>query len=248
MKILPYKNLFIGITEALNNIFFNHKYADREIERTLKSNPKWGSRDRGFIAETVYDTVRWKRMIEASMGKEVSPENLWDFVGTWFVLNDEKLPYWDEFKKISQKEVLKRNHAATNRNFAVSASIPDWLDELGRSELGKQWEKEVEAMNIPAPTIIRTNTLKTDRKSLQKKLKEEGFETEVLSKYPDALEMAEKANIFRTEAFKNGLFEIQDAGSQLISPYLNVQPGMRVVDACAGAGGKTLHLSALMEN
>lgn len=248
MKILPYKNLFIGITEALNNIFFNHKYADREIERTLKSNPKWGSRDRGFIAETVYDTVRWKRMIEASMGKEVSPENLWDFVGTWFVLNDEKLPYWDEFKKISQKEVLKRNHAATNRNFAVSASIPDWLDELGRSELGKQWKKEVEAMNIPAPTIIRTNTLKTDRKSLQKKLKEEGFETEVLSKYPDALEMAEKANIFRTEAFKNGLFEIQDAGSQLISPYLNVQPGMRVVDACAGAGGKTLHLSALMEN
>ncbi|NLN33215.1 MAG: methyltransferase domain-containing protein [Flavobacteriaceae bacterium] len=248
MKILPYKNLFIGITETLNNIFFNHKYADREIERTLKSNPKWGSRDRGFIAETVYDTVRWKRMIEASMGKEVSPENLWEFVGTWFVLNDEKLPYWDEFKKISQKEVLKRNHAATDRNFAVSASIPDWLDELGRSGLGKQWEKEVEAMNIPAPTIIRTNTLKIDRKSLQKKLKEEGFETKVLSKYPDALEMAEKANIFRTEAFKNGLFEIQDAGSQLISPYLNVQPGMRVVDACAGAGGKTLHLSALMEN
>ena len=248
MKILPYKNLFIGITETLNNIFFNHKYADREIERTLKSNPKWGSRDRGFIAETVYDTVRWKRMIEASMGKEVSPENLWEFVGTWFVLNDEKLPYWDEFKKISQKEVLKRNHAATDRNFAVSASIPDWLDELGRSGLGKQWEKEVEAMNIPAPTIIRTNTLKIDRKSLQKKLKEEGFETKVLSKYPAALEMAEKANIFRTEAFKNGLFEIQDAGSQLISPYLNVQPVMRVVDACAGAGGKTLHHSALMEN
>src|SRR5690606_33616386 len=50
------------------------------------------------------------------------------------------------------------------------------------------------------------------------------------------------------EVFKNGWFEVQDAGSQLISPYLNVQPGMRVVDACAGAGGKTLHLSALMEN
>ena len=248
MKILPYKNLFIGITETLNNIFFNHKYADREIEKTLKSNPKWGSRDRGFIAETVYDTVRWKRMIEASMGKEVSPENLWEFVGTWFVLNDEKLPYWDEFKKISQKEALKRNHAATEKSFAITASIPDWLNELGKNELGKQWEKEVEAMNIPAPAVIRVNTSKTDRKLLQKKLKEEGFETEVLSKYPDALQLVEKANIFRADAFKNGLFEIQDAGSQLISPYLNVQPGMRVVDACAGAGGKTLHLSALMQN
>ncbi len=248
MRILPYKNLFIGITETLNNIFFEHKYADRELQKTLKSNPKWGSKDRAFIAETVYDTVRWKRMIEASMGKDVSPDNLWEFVGTWFSLNDEKLPYWDEFKKISQKEILKRNHAATGKSFAVRESIPDWLYELGTKELGKQWEKEIEVMNVPAPTLIRVNTLKTDRKTLQKKLKEEGFETEILSKYPDALQMAEKANIFRTEAFQSGFFEIQDAGSQLISPYLDVNQGMRVVDACAGAGGKTLHLAALMQN
>lgn len=248
MKILPYKNLFIGITETLNNIFFNHKYADRELEKMLKSNRKWGSKDRAFIAETVYDTVRWKRMIEASMGKEVSPDNLWEFVGTWFALNDEKLPYWDEFKKVNQKEILKKNHAATEKNFAVKASIPEWLNNLGTSELGKQWETEIDVMNVPSPAIIRVNTLKTDRKSLQRKLKEEGFETEVLSKYPDALEMAEKGNIFKTEAFQNGLFEVQDAGSQLISPYLNVSPGMRVVDACAGAGGKALHLAALTEN
>lgn len=249
MKILPYKNLFIGITDALNNIFFNQKYADREIERTLKSNPKWGGRDRAFIAETIYDVVRWKRMIEASMGKEVTPENLWEFVGTWFVLEDEKLPYWDEFKKVSQKEALKRNHAATSSSFAIASSIPDWLDELGESELGKGvWQREIEVMNLQAPTVLRTNTLKIDRKSLQKKLKEEGFKTEVLSKYPEALELEEKANIFRTQAFKDGLFEIQDAGSQLIAPYLNVESGMKVVDACAGAGGKTLHLSALMKN
>lgn len=248
MKILPYKNLFIGITETLNNIFFNHKYADREIERTLKSNRKWGSKDRAFIAETVYDTVRWKRMIEASMGKEVAPENLWEFVGTWFVLEEEKLPFWDEFKKVNAKEILKRNHSATDKNFAIRESIPDWLNDLGKKELGKQWEKEIEAMNIPAPTVIRVNTLKTDRKSLKNDLRQERIDTEVLSKYPDALQLVEKANIFRTDAFQNGLFEIQDAGSQMISPYLNIQPGMRIVDACAGAGGKTLHLSALMEN
>jgi 16S rRNA (cytosine967-C5)-methyltransferase len=248
MKLLPYKNLFIGITETLNNIFFNHKYADREIERTLKSNRKWGSKDRAFIAETVYDTVRWKRMIEASMGKEVAPENLWEFVGTWFVLEEEKLPFWDEFKKVNAKEILKRNHAATDKNFAIRESIPDWLNELGKKELGKQWEKEIEAMNIPAPTVIRVNTLKNDRKSLKNDLRQERVNTEVLSKYPDALQLVEKTNVFRTDAFQNGLFEIQDAGSQMISPYLNIQPGMRIVDACAGAGGKTLHLSALMEN
>jgi len=250
MKVLPYKNLFIGITETLNNIFFENKYADREIERTLKSNPKWGSKDRGFIAQTVYDTVRWKRMIEASMGKSVTPENLWEFVGTWFVLEDEKLPYWDEFKKLNSKEIFKRNHAATGNDFAIAQSIPDWLYELGLKEIGRnQWHQELEVLNQQADTVIRTNTLKTDRKSLQKILKEEqGIETEVLSKYPDALKLVVKTNVFRTDAFQNGLFEIQDAGSQLISPYLNIQPGMRVVDACAGAGGKTLHLSALMQN
>lgn len=249
MKILPYKNLFIGITETLHNIFFENKYADREIEKTLKSNRKWGSKDRAFIAETIYDTVRWKRMIEASMGKEVSPDNLWEFVGTWFVLEDEKLPFWDEFKKLNAKEILRRNHDATEKDFGVMQSVPDWMYQLGIKELGKnQWHQELEIMNQPADTIIRTNTLKTDRKTLQKLLKEEGFETEVLSKYPDALKMLQKANIFKTDAFKNGLFEIQDAGSQLIAPYLNVQPGMWIVDACAGAGGKTLHLSALTQN
>lgn len=249
MKILPYKNLFVGINEALENIFFNSRYADREIERILKSNPRWGSRDRGFIAETVYDCVRWKRMLEASMGKTVTAENLWEFVGTRFVLEDVKLPDWDEFKGISTKEVLKRNHSATNSNFAVRESIPDWLNELGLSELGeKKWQTEIEKMNLTAPTVIRVNTLKTNKKMLQKRLKEENIQTNILSKYPDALELAEKTNVFRTEAFKEGLFEIQDAGSQMIAPFLNVRPGMRIVDACAGAGGKTLHLSALVQN
>lgn len=249
MKILPYRNLFIGINDALNNIFFNQKYADREIERILKSNPKWGSKDRGFIAETVYDCVRWKRMIEASMGKTLAPDNLWDFVGTWFVLQGVKLPFWDEFKRVNQKDILKRNHAATDRNFAVRESIPDWLNELGEHQLGeKRWQTEIEKMNLPAPTIIRANLLKIDRKSLQRRLKEENIKTEVLSKYPDALELIEKSNIFKTTAFKEGLFEIQDAGSQMIAPFLDAKPGMRVVDVCAGAGGKTLHLAALMEN
>ncbi|MGB7500643.1 MAG: class I SAM-dependent methyltransferase, partial [Moheibacter sp.] len=249
MKILPYKNLFVGINEALENIFFNSRYADREIERILKSNPRWGSKDRGFIAETVYDCVRWKRMLEASMGKELNPENLWEFVGTRFVLEGVKLPDWDEFKGISTKEVLKRNHSATNGHFAVRESIPDWLNELGLSELGeKKWQTEIEKMNLTAPTVIRVNTLKTNKKSLQKSLKEEGIQTEALSKYPDALELVQKTNVFRTEAFKEGLFEIQDAGSQMIAPFLDVRPGMRIVDACAGAGGKTLHLSALVQN
>lgn len=249
MKILPHKNLFIGINDILCRIFFENKYTDSEIEKTLKANPRWGSKDRSFIAETVYDCVRWKRMIEASSGRPLNENNLWEFVGSWFVLNGEKLPHWEEFQKINLKEVLKRNHAVTDKNFAVRESIPDWMDEMGMDELGEKiWQREIEKMNNTLPTVIRVNSLKIDRKSLLKKLKETGVDAVALSKYPDALELVEKTNVLKTEAFKEGGFEIQDAGSQMIAPFLDVRPGMRVVDACAGAGGKTLHLSALMQN
>ena len=66
--------------------------------------------------------------------------------------------------------------------------------------------------------------------------------------YPDALVLQRRKNVFRTPLFKQGLFEVQDASSQMVAAALDVQPGMRVIDACAGAGGKSLHLAALMEN
>ena len=248
MKILPYKNLFVGITDTLEQIFFEGKYADKEVERTLKSNKQWGARDRAFIAETVYDLVRWKRLVEEAMSRPLSPDTIWEFVGTWFALDPEQtLPKWEEFQKIYPKEVLKRHHQSS-KNIAVAESFPDWMFELGEKSLGSRWLDEVRAMNSQAPTVLRVNSLKTDRKTLQKALKERQIKTKVLSKYQDALELEEKTNIFRTDEFQNGWFEVQDAGSQLIAPYLRVQPGMRVVDACAGAGGKTLHLAALMEN
>ena len=248
MKILPYKNLFVGITDTLNNIFFEGKYADKEVERTLKSNKQWGARDRAFIAETVYDLVRWKRLVEGAMVKPLSKETIWEFVGTWFALDpDEKLPSWPEFGRINHKEILKRHHVSA-KNVAVAESYPDWMFQVGQDELGARWIEEAQAMNTPAPTVLRVNTIKTDRKTLQKLLKERRIKTKVLSKYQDALELEEKTNIFRTDEFQNGFFEVQDAGSQMIAPYLRVEPGMRVVDACAGAGGKTLHLASLMKN
>lgn len=249
MKILPYKNLFIGITETLKSIFIDGKHADREVDKVLKSNPKWGSKDRAFIAETIYDCIRWKRWIEASMGKEVDPKSLWEFVGTWFVLCDEKLPHWEEFKRINPKEIIRKNHLATKDNFAVSASIPDWMYELGCIELGKEiWENEITAMNEMAATIIRVNTFKSNRKELQNRLKDEGVLSEPLPNYPHALKLMEKSNILRTQTFREGYFEIQDAASQRVAPFLNAKEGMRIVDACAGAGGKSLHLSNLMNN
>lgn len=110
------------------------------------------------------------------------------------------------------------------------------------------WSKELTKQNEQAEVILRVNTLKTNKKELQLKLQSEDIETIEIKGYPFALKLIERANVFKTEAFKKGWFEVQDASSQLVAAYLDVKPGMKVVDACAGAGGKTLHLSALMEN
>jgi 16S rRNA (cytosine967-C5)-methyltransferase len=130
----------------------------------------------------------------------------------------------------------------------VRESIPEWMDELGVRELGDRWEQELHALNEEAPVVLRTNTLKISKDELQRKLSEEDVQTEALADFPDALVLEQRQNVFVAPSFKEGLFEVQDAASQLIAYFLRVEPGLRVIDACAGAGGKTLHLAALMKN
>jgi 16S rRNA (cytosine967-C5)-methyltransferase len=96
--------------------------------------------------------------------------------------------------------------------------------------------------------VLRANSLKTNVNDLQVALEEVGIETEKLSWAPEALQLKFSRNVFRYDAFKNGWFEVQDPASQMVADFLGAKPGMRVVDACAGAGGKTLHLAAIMKN
>jgi 16S rRNA (cytosine967-C5)-methyltransferase len=123
------------------------------------------------------------------------------------------------------------------------------MDELGVKELGEKiWAQEITAQNQPAKVILRVNTLKTNKETLRAILMDLDIDTDYLKDQPDALVLKERANVFMTDAFKQGFFEVQDANSQLVAAFLDVKPGMRVVDTCAGAGGKTLHIAALMEN
>lgn len=240
-----------AIVFALQQIFNENRQADKVIEQVLKSNKKWGSRDRAFIAENTYEIVRWWRLLKfvANINcVRVEEEALfWQIFAAWRVIQGDKLPEWTEFKTLNAKEVLARNEEAKSVR-KVRESVPDWIDTIGEQELGENWEAELHAMNFQAPVVLRTNTLKTNKLDLKKSFREIGIETETLPTVQDALVLPKRANVFSTELFKKGLFEVQDAGSQLIAEYLDVQAGMRVIDACAGAGGKTLHLATLMEN
>ncbi|MGO2101479.1 MAG: RsmB/NOP family class I SAM-dependent RNA methyltransferase [Psychroflexus halocasei] len=244
-----HRNLVFAVIDTLHLVFNEDKYADKEISKTLKRDKRWGSRDRAFIAETTYDIVRWKRLYSeiADVKAPYTRANLFRLFTVWATLKGIQIPDWPQFEDTPTRRIKGRfDELSQIRKY--KESIPDWLDELGEKELGKLWDKEINALNKQASVVLRTNRLKTNPKELQKTLDEEQIATKLLSEYPDALELYERQDVFKTQAFKKGLFEVQDASSQKIAHALDVQEGMRVVDTCAGAGGKALHLAAIMEN
>ena len=245
-----HRNLCFAVIDGLMLIFNEGQYADKVIQQLLKRDKRWGARDRGFVAETTYDIVRWKRLYAeiAEVKEPFDRDNIWRMFAVWATLKGIKLPDWSYFESTPTRKIKGRfDELSKIRKF--KESIPDWMDALGEKELGKDvWTKEISALNEQADVILRVNTLKTSKEALQAVLFDLDIETEFIANYPDALKLKERANVFQTDAFKDGHFEVQDASSQLVAKFLNVEPGMRVVDACAGAGGKALHIATLMEN
>jgi len=245
-----HRNLVYTTIDSLNAIFNEGEYADKVVARALKKDKRWGSSDRKFVAETIYEIVRWKRLYAeiAEVKEPYDRDNLWRMFAVWAVLRGYPIPDWRQLEGTPERKI-KGRFDELSKIRALKESIPDWMDEVGVKELGEQvWSKEIAAQNQPAKVILRTNTLKGTKESLRNTLMDLNIETEYLKDQPEALVLKERANVFLTDAFKQGLFEVQDANSQLVAGFLDVKPGMRVVDTCAGAGGKTLHMASLMEN
>ena len=246
---LIHRNLLIGIHDSLQETFFEkNKYADKVIERLLKSHKKWGSQDRAVVSEIFYNIIRWKKRLEYYMGEGVKPNNIYKMILAYLLWSKTHYKKFEEFDGIKIADILTKLKKNTVPTKAIEHSIPEWLAETLEKELGSKWEKEIIALNEQAPTVLRANTLKTTVKELVSDLHEENVEAFAINGYPDAVQLEEKKNVFITTAFKEGLFEVQDASSQKIGYFLDVKEGQRVVDACAGAGGKTLHIAALMKN
>ncbi|MCZ6594312.1 MAG: RsmB/NOP family class I SAM-dependent RNA methyltransferase [Bacteroidetes bacterium] len=244
-----HRNLVFATIDSLHLIFNEKKQADKVLRNTLKRDKRWGARDRSFIAETTYDIVRWKRLYaEIAQVKEpfLRPD-LFRLFAVWTTLKGITLPDWPQFENTPTRKI-KGRFDEFSKIRKIRESIPDWLDETGQKELGKQWDKELKALNQQAEVILRVNTLKTNIKELQAALMDSNIETETIKGYPDAIRLIERANVFIISVFKKGWFEVQDASSQKVAQLLDPKPGMRVVDACAGAGGKSLHIASLMQN
>ncbi|MES2620921.1 MAG: class I SAM-dependent methyltransferase [Bacteroidota bacterium] len=243
-----HRNLAVAIVGGLKDILLDKKQADTTVGNLLQSNKSWGARDRNFIADNIYSIVRYLRVYEFCLNDELFGEvSLWKLFGTKLILDNVSLPDWAEFAELDKEKIAERSsEAKTIRK--IRESIPDWLDELGQKELGENWEKEIHALNIPAKFSIRINTLKTNASVIKKMFSDEGIEFSEIETAPDALIIHTKKNFRNHPAYKNGLFEVQDISSQLVAYVLDAKAGMNVIDGCAGAGGKTLHIAALMQN
>lgn len=122
------------------------------------------------------------------------------------------------------------------------------MDKLGEDALGNRWDEEISALNQQAKVVLRVNELKISRDELAQKLNDENIETEKVEDVPSALVLSNRQNIFTNKFFKDGFFEVQDASSQKVAMQMKLEPGLRIVDACAGGGGKSLQIATLMKN
>ncbi len=222
-----------------------------------------GAKDRAHIAGHVYTVLRHRPALDWWARKhpvEIGPRSR---VLAALVLIDGSRPEaiaaccdGDRFRPAplseAEERLVRRLAAHTLRHpdmpQAVANNLPDWLEPYLEQVFGERLEREMAALNAAASTDLRVNLLKAERETARRALALEGVAAEPTPWSPVGLRLAARVPLGSLAAFKEGLVEVQDEGSQVTALLTDARPGMRVVDFCAGAGGKTLALAAGMAN
>ncbi len=236
------------IIQAIQWIFVKKKTPGKALELLFKTY-EVNKFDRKIVAENVYEIIRWWRLlIEVnSANPSMQDANIARIIGINLVRKGNKLPPHDWMKNLNVNTIGKKLDEKIKID-AIRHSLPDWLEEKGKAELGENWDSIMDSLNSHYKQCLRVNTLKTNIAEVTSDFTEHEMEFSISDLSDDAIILDEFEEIFRHPFFKQGKIEIQDVGSQHVAYFAEVKPGMRVIDACAGAGGKTLHLAARMKN
>lgn len=272
------RSSLIGHVVELHESVRSHSQpADNTVKEFFRKRHYLGSRDRRFISETLYGILRNSLLLEATIDSvlasagengaafrkssvafyvayalkliDAPPESvLQEAAGLWRSM----IPTVDLgnfVKAIITVDPLQPYQSSPVRRIALQYSFPDEIVEEWCKRFG---EEETDALcsslNSQAPTTVRVNTLKAERARCLQSLIEDGIECEETTFSPIGITLKKRVSIQSLNSFRNGYFEIQDEGSQLLGYLTEARPGMTIIDACAGGGGKTLHLSSLMKN
>lgn len=227
---------------------FDHP-ADAVVSRYFREHRQLGHADRAFVAETVFAVLRRGRSLEARCGEPITDRKL--LLVALAVTRGWSQRELAPVLRASEEEWLAAAKAMPEADFApaIRCDLPDWLYNRLEAQFGaEETLKLAQAVNLPAPLDLRANTLKISRDALLERLAEEGISAVAGPLSPTAVRLREKPALAKHALFLEGAFEVQDEGSQLLGYLLEPKRGEAVVDFCAGAGGKTLLLGALMKN
>ncbi len=256
--------------EILDKIIADRTPADRLANDYFRSRRYIGSKDRTAVQAIVYGCLRHRAQLEwwlarirdgarrepfAPNGRawaiaylailqKIPPEK----IATTFSGEQYDPPPLSRGEQAAAEALSGRSIEHPDQPEAVRANVPAWIVGRLRVRFGDDHAREMAAFAEEAPLDLRTNILKTDRKTLRGLLKDIGIETEPTRLSPWGLRAATRAALMASEPYKEGLVEVQDEGSQLVALLVGAEPGMRVCDFCAGAGGKSLAIAATMGN
>jgi len=231
--------------------------ADRLMAGDFKQRRYIGSKDKAAISEQFYQVLRQKLSLSYLLEQadlQVSNRLLLAILlkanGSSIEANFNGDKFSPKPLKSEQLSIL-RGVSLTDLSVApmnIQLNVPEWISHLLENALDDQFEIEMRASNQRAATDIRVNLLKSSRDQVAQVLKSTGHEFKLSELSPWAIRFTSRVALFGLDAFREGWFEVQDEGSQLLALLTNVEAGQKVVDFCAGAGGKTLALAAMMRN
>jgi 16S rRNA (cytosine967-C5)-methyltransferase len=239
----------IGSTEeVLREVLRFTAPADSTLSRYFRDHPRLGARERGIVAEAVYGLLRNKSVFTNFAESGVGP-----MMRRMALLGLADAAGVDALGGLSEQElawltrVMEFDRA--NLPVALRTNLPTWLLERLVAQYGEPAALElIHALNQPAPLDLRVNSVRSNLEDVVAALTHAGLAPQTTAYAPLCLRLLKKPALQNMPLFKEGAIEVQDEGSQLLAQIVGAKRGEMVVDFCAGAGGKTLALGALMRN
>lgn len=234
------------VFDALSRLMQGNDRADLILNNLFRVNKVTDDIVRRETAKVFYGLIRfWRPITSAVRLGEVfflaDAERLHEAFRVWIDLYNGK--------EVSGNPQLEDKLKKYMRVRKIRESVSDWLDETGVKELGEaKWEETIHFLNSDPRVFIRANTAHISADDLALQLNAEGIDVSSVEDLPGGLLLGEFRNVFSLKSYTDGLFEVQDRSSQETGLFCKVKSGMVVIDACAGAGGKTLQLASLMKN
>jgi 16S rRNA (cytosine967-C5)-methyltransferase len=222
--------------------------ADAVLSGFFQSHQKIGQRDRAVIADSVYAALRRRRLLERAVGK-ASPRR--QVIATWCLLLGASLREIEPWLRGEESQwlVAVKRDAAGEPPLEVQCELPDWVIEKLRARFDEPALLGLARGLLQTASLdLRVNSMKMPRDAAARRLAQDGILASPTPYSPDGLRIEGRPAINRLPLFLEGGIEVQDEGSQLLCHLVGAKRGEMVVDFCAGAGGKTLALGALMRS